>query len=228
MILNKRLVFTSVRTDSRSSTITAILQTSRENNPRDGVTGALLSDGDHFVQLLEGDPAGLDRCFSRIRQDDRHRDVSVLVSEETDERLFPEAAMQGMEATDQNSPVAAALSPRATPAVVMEAFEALAQRSDPGPARMPGTGGPLIMLQGVHQAARRILDDHLTRPHVPPETLARLRDSLARQAVQARELHRRLETTAPADPEHGIEALHLCELLEAAGREVDRRLDRAG
>ncbi|EYD78138.1 hypothetical protein Rumeso_00269 [Rubellimicrobium mesophilum DSM 19309] len=221
-----RLVFSSVRTDSEPATVGGILQVSRRNNPRDGVTGALLSSRTRFVQLLEGDAAGLDRCFARIQRDARHRDIRVLLSGPTRELLFPEAPMLGIEAAGLDSPVAAALSDDAPPDRVMEILRALARRTDPQPAEVPEADASLVALRRIHRAARHILDDHLSRSEMPPDTLERLAASLTRQAAQAGDLHRRLSAASSADPDHRTEAQRFHELLQAAQREVGRRLGR--
>lgn len=72
---------------------TAILNVSRVNNKRDGITGMLYSDGVRFLQALEGEPAQVQAAFDRIRQDPRHRAVVVLSRREIDVREFGEWAM---------------------------------------------------------------------------------------------------------------------------------------
>jgi len=221
-----RLIFSSIAIDPRPTTVAAILRVSRRNNPRDGVTGVLVSGEHRFLQFLEGDPAGVERCFWRIRHDARHRDVSILSFGMACELLFPNAAMRAVEARDLVPSMKAAMSPQASPAQVMEAFVALS-RQPPAPSPLePEIAGALAVLERIYQAAQRILDDHLNQRHVAPETLARLRESLGRQARHARDLRQRLAMRAPEVSEHHIEAMRLCDLLEAAEREVARRLDR--
>ncbi|MFC7556641.1 BLUF domain-containing protein [Pseudoroseomonas wenyumeiae] len=60
------------------TTLTRILDSSRRNNERDGLTGALLFNDDCFAQVLEGDSAMLHQVFERIQCDLRHRDTVVL------------------------------------------------------------------------------------------------------------------------------------------------------
>ena len=55
-----------------------ILQRSRDQNIRLSVTGALLFDGERFVQLLEGPRAVVSALSERIRLDLRHRDFTPL------------------------------------------------------------------------------------------------------------------------------------------------------
>ncbi len=49
-----------------------IVEESRTNNRRAGVTGMLISDGTRFLQALEGSEAAVDATFERIRADPRH------------------------------------------------------------------------------------------------------------------------------------------------------------
>ena len=58
--------------------IHGMLASSRRNNPRADVTGALMFNGGCFAQVLEGSSSNVEHVFERIQQDDRHGDVSVL------------------------------------------------------------------------------------------------------------------------------------------------------
>lgn len=55
-----------------------ILQRSRDQNIQLGVTGALLFDGERFVQLLEGPREVVLPLSERIRMDSRHRDFTPV------------------------------------------------------------------------------------------------------------------------------------------------------
>jgi hypothetical protein len=69
--------------------LAAILKTSREHNPSDGITGLLcLADG-VFVQVLEGGRNAVNARYKHIVEDPRHRDVILLAYEEITERAFP-------------------------------------------------------------------------------------------------------------------------------------------
>lgn len=71
----------------------AILEVSRENNRRDGLTGLLYSDGRRFLQVLEGEAEQVDRTFARIEADRRHRAIVLLSHKEIDAREFGDWAM---------------------------------------------------------------------------------------------------------------------------------------
>jgi hypothetical protein len=70
-----------------------ILSASRRCNERDGLTGALLCRADIYLQLLEGPQDKIDATFARIRKDDRHLDVQLLLFAPVERRLFPKWAM---------------------------------------------------------------------------------------------------------------------------------------
>ena len=75
-------------------TLTSILMQARENNARNGITGALICREDVFLQILEGPRDLVTSTFSRILRDERHVDVVNLLSSEIDRRLFPEWSMR--------------------------------------------------------------------------------------------------------------------------------------
>lgn len=71
----------------------SILAVSRRNNRRDGLTGLLYADGRRFLQVLEGEPAALERTLERITADPRHRAVVILSCRDIAAREFGEWAM---------------------------------------------------------------------------------------------------------------------------------------
>ncbi len=75
--------------------LSEILQVSRRNNGRDGLTGYLVSDGTWFLQILEGDHERIMAALVRIRFDARHSDVRVLSTRQILTRSFPEWSMGG-------------------------------------------------------------------------------------------------------------------------------------
>ena len=66
----------------------SILGQCRVHNPALGITGILCHGGDVFLQVLEGGRDAVNATYTRISCDPRHRDVSLLHFEETDERCF--------------------------------------------------------------------------------------------------------------------------------------------
>ena len=92
-----RLIYASKHDGVDVETLDQILQASRANNVRDGVTGALIIGGQHFMQLLEGDRTAVGECFMRITRDDRHHEIQVICSGDEDHRLFVEWSMHRIE-----------------------------------------------------------------------------------------------------------------------------------
>lgn len=72
---------------------TPILDVSRRNNQRDEITGALYSDGQRFLQALEGSEAAVDAAFARIGGDRRHRAIVTLSRRTIAAREFGDWAM---------------------------------------------------------------------------------------------------------------------------------------
>jgi len=70
-----------------------LLDVSRRNNEKTGVTGMLLYRGGHFFQTLEGPPEAVRDTFDKICRDPRHRDVVKLVERPTQERSFADWSM---------------------------------------------------------------------------------------------------------------------------------------
>ena len=92
-----RLIYVSKHDGVDVETLDRILHTSRANNVRDGVTGALIIGEQHFMQLLEGDRTAVGACFMRITRDDRHHGIQVICSGDEEHRLFFEWSMHRIE-----------------------------------------------------------------------------------------------------------------------------------
>jgi len=83
----------SARPDAGTVDPAAILNSSRRNNTRDGITGLLYSDHKRFLQALEGPEDRVEEAFARISGDARHRAVVVLSRRFIDAREFGDWAM---------------------------------------------------------------------------------------------------------------------------------------
>lgn len=68
--------------------LNTILDTSRANNRRYGVTGLLLHLDGGFLQVLEGPKDAVTTLFRRIGRDPRHIGVRMLVERHVPARLF--------------------------------------------------------------------------------------------------------------------------------------------
>jgi len=70
-----------------------IAKASLDNNKRDGITGFLHAEHGAFYQYFEGAKPVVEAVFDRVRADKRHSHVTLIVSGETDKRLFPDFDM---------------------------------------------------------------------------------------------------------------------------------------
>lgn len=73
--------------------LVALLNHSRANNQRNGLTGMLLYKDGNIMQVLEGERATVEKRFDLIRHDPRHKDIIVLESGEVPGREFGEWSM---------------------------------------------------------------------------------------------------------------------------------------
>ncbi len=71
----------------------ALLSEARTNNALHGITGILLSNPGHFVQVIEGEREEVDALFEKIARDTRHQQVLVLYRETIETRDFPHWSM---------------------------------------------------------------------------------------------------------------------------------------
>ena len=107
---------------SFAADVNQILASSRKNNDRDNITGALLFNSGCFAQVLEGPLDKVEAAFERIQQDERHGEVSLLALDPIAARSFPNWAMGYVGAS----------SAQAT------RFSAIGQESGFDPARLSG------------------------------------------------------------------------------------------
>jgi hypothetical protein len=81
------------RAADASAELPRILNTSRANNGRDGITGLLFFDGKRFLQALEGDEEKVGAAMARIKDDARHSGVVVLSKRTVEQREFGDWTM---------------------------------------------------------------------------------------------------------------------------------------
>ncbi|MDQ3001158.1 MAG: BLUF domain-containing protein, partial [Fibrobacterota bacterium] len=66
--------------------ISTLLEISRTNNSKLGVTGILLHDSGSFFQVLEGEPEVITSLYEKIGKDKRHNRVSKIIFESIESR----------------------------------------------------------------------------------------------------------------------------------------------
>ena len=89
----KQLIYRSQPFGFDRAMLAGILTRARHNNRRDDITGALICRHDLYLQLIEGPADKIDALYARILVDDRHCDVELLLTDEVDQRMFPEWTM---------------------------------------------------------------------------------------------------------------------------------------
>lgn len=94
-----RLIYSSYHAGVSTKAVDEILTKSRENNRRDGITGALVHSNEDFMQLLEGDRLMVTQCFIRITRDPLHQDIQMIFAEDVSGRLFESWDMYGISAS---------------------------------------------------------------------------------------------------------------------------------
>ncbi|ODA67138.1 Sensors of blue-light using FAD [Methyloligella halotolerans] len=72
----------------------SIAESSCSHNDAAGITGVLLCEYHHFLQVLEGEETALRALMQRIERDPRHRDIVVLVDREIEGRAFPDWSLE--------------------------------------------------------------------------------------------------------------------------------------
>lgn len=228
-----RLIFSSTRTDSDFETVDDILQASRTNNVRDGVTGVLVVGGRQFVQLLEGDRASVSQCFVRIARDPRHQDIRVISAGEAPHRLFGEYGMQRIDLSNIKPNLLSRYLVYGTfqPSLMRQAgIEQFCRDLSAGNWQAAHYEEPeqdcelLERLRQLHQAARHVLDDNVGTRKLGRDRLERLQASLLRQANEARALQDRLARIG-ADEAQRLELAGLIEYFDTVLVTVTRQLN---
>ena len=89
-----QLCYTSIANqDMQRKDLVELLRVSRAKNQAAGITGLLLFSADRFIQLLEGDEAAVRALYTRICEDKRHRDVTLVFEQTAAERQCPDWSM---------------------------------------------------------------------------------------------------------------------------------------
>ena len=80
-----------------------IFRLARKQNARDGITGILSYRKGYYIQVLEGSELAVDHLFSKIRNDPRHQQVTVLIDVPISERCFSDWDMKLLESVGRDS-----------------------------------------------------------------------------------------------------------------------------
>ena len=89
------LTYTSLASlDLQSSDLEKIHRTARELNALDGITGLLVFNGTHFLQIVEGAESAIDDLVERLMRDPRHGGLEIRDRRKIESRSFPDWAME--------------------------------------------------------------------------------------------------------------------------------------
>ena len=85
----RQIVYFSTASGRQDAIVVAdIVARSRANNLRDGVTGLLVAGGHRYLQVVEGPDGAVDQLALRLRRDERHLAMSILIDRAIERRSF--------------------------------------------------------------------------------------------------------------------------------------------
>jgi hypothetical protein len=73
--------------------VASILRAARKNNPNEGLTGILYTNGRWFLQILEGPRESVTRMFGILQNDKRHAGVTMVDLKHIEARSFGDWSM---------------------------------------------------------------------------------------------------------------------------------------
>lgn len=145
-----------------------ILESSRRNNAKVGVTGLLAFGAREFLQCLEGSREAVNATYARILGDPRHQDVQLIDCREIEQRWFGDWGMHGLPPsrltrqrvlrysdrelfTPTRMPAANVIALLAELASELDAVGPVAAPAtgDPGAGSLPDRSGLLAKLKGA-------------------------------------------------------------------------------
>ena len=109
----RSVTYTSLaRADLLESDLEDIRRTAQTENAARGITGLLIFNGTHFLQIIEGSKAALGQLMENLRRDQRHSRVEVRHDDPIDERSFPDWSMELVKVSTDSVDAKATVSDR--------------------------------------------------------------------------------------------------------------------
>jgi len=91
----KSITYTSLASlDLTAEDLADIHASARKLNALDGITGLLIFNGTHFLQIVEGAGPAIDELLLRLRRDQRHFGLEIRDERAIDRRSFPDWSME--------------------------------------------------------------------------------------------------------------------------------------
>ena len=89
------LTYTSLaRLDLTDDDLASIMHSARKFNALNSITGLLVFNGTHFLQVVEGPEPSIEELLGRLRSDSRHHHIEVRDRHDVEERSFPDWSME--------------------------------------------------------------------------------------------------------------------------------------
>lgn len=90
----KQIIYVSEKTNKSSDSLTDIYDISQKNNPESEISGCLLVGSNSYLQLLEGPDSAVEKLYSKIESDSRHRKVKKLYDQRIEKKWFSSWSMK--------------------------------------------------------------------------------------------------------------------------------------
>ena len=90
----KQIIYVSEKANKSAESLTDIYDISQKNNPKSEISGCLLVGSNSFLQLLEGPDSAVEKLYSKIKLDSRHKKVKKLYDQQIEEKLFSSWSMK--------------------------------------------------------------------------------------------------------------------------------------
>ena len=89
------VTYTSLaRLDLQGPDLEDIHRTARTANALEGITGLLVFNGTHFLQVIEGSEEAIDDLVEKLRRDPRHTGFEIRDRQRVERRSFPDWSME--------------------------------------------------------------------------------------------------------------------------------------
>ena len=92
--LTQLIYVSTAAADTDVAAVQRILDVARRHDATHGISGALLVNGGHFLQVLEGRAEDVNALYARIRRDRRHHHVALVDFGPLKQREFEGWAMR--------------------------------------------------------------------------------------------------------------------------------------
>jgi len=94
MYLVRMIYVSTVANRTDSGAVQKILTSAQENNTKHDLTGLLVFNSKHYLQVIEGSRKAVNALLGKLFADDRHTDMLVMGMEQVHQRAFPDWAME--------------------------------------------------------------------------------------------------------------------------------------